>query len=555
MFKNKIFKDLISQRNLILGYDESKRPIFKPEDDEGYIEYKLRLDQIDRPKIDRMVTQMKYRLNEGKLAIGKYMAYYFLGIDDDGIAGFIDKDILDKTISVIEDVASKSNAEIHSLECVQIDTNKYIAAVCVRKCCSDKYINEYRVVMLGASNHAKTTCISYLTYNEKDNGNGSGRMVIFKHTHEQNTGVTSSIKHDIFGFKNSSVNNYKSSITWDKIVENSSKIISIFDLPGSLKYMRTTTFGISALRADLHVVTISIPDCYNEDKICIPSEITWAIEMSINLKIPIFVLFTKLDIASKKQHDDLIEYISNFIKKFGKNLVCYGNSDTISNDILYLAISNITGENYDKFIQFLDRVSQIKSDKPVIVSNDPEKVDFMIYDVINIREIGYIVSGIVISNSIKVGDKLFIGPIEGRFYPISVKSIRKKQLESNVIYPGESGSIEIKLKLDDIQSENNLNNIEIDKHMNILDEKTINKLTDYVYVKTNTIKNLIVGHQYMIYIDNLIEPAILTSIDNDNNICNFKFVKAHKVYVRSCTKCIIKSDPNYDFCVYGTCQI
>jgi GTPase len=87
MFKSKLFNDLI------IDYD-GRKPIFKPEDDEGYIEYKLRLDQVDQPKIRRMVTQMRYRINEGKLATGKNVTYYLVGVDDDGITGCITQDIL-----------------------------------------------------------------------------------------------------------------------------------------------------------------------------------------------------------------------------------------------------------------------------------------------------------------------------------------------------------------------------------------------------------------------------------------------------------------------------
>ena len=93
MFQNKIFNDIVNQHHLIVKYDANK-PVFKPEDDEGYIEYKLRLDHIDKQKIDKMTTQMIYRLNEGKLLTGKYVAYYLIGVDDDGTTGYINKDIL-----------------------------------------------------------------------------------------------------------------------------------------------------------------------------------------------------------------------------------------------------------------------------------------------------------------------------------------------------------------------------------------------------------------------------------------------------------------------------
>lgn len=540
MFTNKIFIDIISQHNLIINFDNTNKPIFKPEDDEGYIEYKLRLDCIDNLKIDRMITQMKYRLNEGKLLTNRFIAYYFLGIDDDGTAGYINFEILDNTLKVFKIITEKSNAEIFAEEKLLIDQDRYIAAVCIRKCCNDLYINEFRMSLLGASNHGKTTCISYITYNEKDNGNGSGRMTIFKHSHEQNTGITSSIKHDIFGLKNGVVYNYRSNtlITWDKIVESSDKIISIFDLPGSPKYMRTTNFGISSLRANIHVIVISVLDCYNGEVIYIPNETLWSIETSININIPIFILITKIDLVDKHKLQNFVDYLKDFMNIFNKVLVTCENYAFNSAEIPYIYISNVTGENYDKFIHFIDKLSQ--NNKSKIVNKSTDNVDFMIYDVINIREIGYIVSGIAIENSIHVGDVLFIGPIDGQFYPVSIIAIRKKQIESNIIYSGESGSIEIRLKLD----------IEIDKHMSIVSEQLSKKITNHISIKTDMLKALSFGHQYMLYVDNLIEPIIL--VNKENNIGTFRFVKTNKLYVRNLSKCIIKSDPNYDFSIYGT---
>lgn len=52
---------------------------FPPESDDGYIEYKLKLINIEPDKLEKLTTQMIWRLHEGK-----GFTKYFLGLSDDG---------------------------------------------------------------------------------------------------------------------------------------------------------------------------------------------------------------------------------------------------------------------------------------------------------------------------------------------------------------------------------------------------------------------------------------------------------------------------------------
>ena len=56
----------------VISYDGNK-PVFNAENDEGYIEYKLRLDHTEKMRLNKMITQMKFRLNEGKYFTSKYI--------------------------------------------------------------------------------------------------------------------------------------------------------------------------------------------------------------------------------------------------------------------------------------------------------------------------------------------------------------------------------------------------------------------------------------------------------------------------------------------------
>ncbi|AYV83563.1 MAG: GTPase [Hyperionvirus sp.] len=530
IFRNKIFQNLIEK------FDDEDKPCFYAENDEGYMEYKLRLDQIDKGKMMRMITQMTYRLNEAKLLTSKANAYYLLGVDDDGNVGYVSREIIDKSIDILIETAHKCNAEVYSLEIVTLEVNCCLAAAAIRKCYNAIHINEYRISMLGASGHGKTTTLGYLTYNEKDNGTGSSRRIIFRHNHEQTTGITSSIKHDIFGLADGKIYNYRSDtvdVTWDKIAQTSNKIISIFDLPGLPKYYRTMLFGVLVYRAHLNLIIISVQDCISSG---IPDETIAALEISLAFKTPIFILFTKIASYDNSEITGADENLLSLVTKLNvilsptfKLVPC--DEPISSGCIPYLPISNITGKNYHKFINYIDKCSPPRNQNIIPTKlSDRSIIDFMICDVYNIKETGYIVLGVCLVNEIHLDDKLFIGPLNGKFYPIIIKSIRKKQIESERMFTDEFGSLEIKME----------ENIIIDKQMCIIDEKSTCLLSNTINVSLSVMPLLTIGHQYMLFVDNTIETVTLTK--QTENIHTFTLLKSSPIYVRSHSKCIIRSD-------------
>jgi len=464
------------------------------ETEEGNIEYKLELDLLiingtaEKNKIIKMTSQLLWRLNEGKISTGKYEAHYFLGVHDDGTIGTISLDKINKSISVVIDMCNRCEAEIISIDIQQINSG-YIADICIRKRIDGGSINDSRIALLGASNHGKTTCISLITREQKDNGNGCGRSIIFRHSHEQSTGITSSIKHEIIGFKNNNIVNYKTSLwgSWEKIIKNSDKIITFIDLPGCPKYIRTTIFGLLSHKPDINIIVISAHDSHIKETntIELPVDTLLHINLSISLNIPICFLLTKSDLVTKEIMQQLIDKITIYSKP-------------------YFVISNITGENYDKVFQYLNTLEPKKVDDKKLENNN---VEFMINDTYEISEIGTVVSGILLNGIININGSYLIGPIDNNsFYPVQIKSIHRKQMDCKAILPLESASLELGL---DSNSK-----IIIDKHMMIINEDLKKNVVTDVYVNiTNLDFKLKREHPYTIYIGNIIESVCILEIN------------------------------------------
>jgi len=85
-------------------------PILPAENDEGNREYKYRLTMFSQTKEERFVSQMKYRLYEGK---GK--ALYIIGIKDDGTPIGLNRDELINTLEIFKSLANKINVKINNI--------------------------------------------------------------------------------------------------------------------------------------------------------------------------------------------------------------------------------------------------------------------------------------------------------------------------------------------------------------------------------------------------------------------------------------------------------
>ena len=82
------------------------------ENDDGFIEYKWKLDSKNELSIKKLVSQLLWRLNEGKEETGIYEAHYVLGVYDNGIFGKLTRFELNGTVEIFFSILEKANAEV-----------------------------------------------------------------------------------------------------------------------------------------------------------------------------------------------------------------------------------------------------------------------------------------------------------------------------------------------------------------------------------------------------------------------------------------------------------
>jgi len=484
-----------------------------PEIEEGNIEYKLKLIDPSPTRFEHLVTQMKWRLQEGS---GE--AIYEIGVEDNGyLSGLTDQD-MQNSLRTLHMMAERLGASVTTIRERTIDNGsnqmRKSAELLIRKVPDDQQFIDLRVAVLGNSESGKSTSIGVLTYDELDNGRGRARLNLFRHLHEIQSGHTSSINHEILGFSNTGqVKNYGNCRSADEIFENSSKIITFIDLAGQQRYMKTTIFGLSTNAPDFVMLVISANNG-------IAGTTKEHLGYSLALKVPVFIVVNKIDNCSQKLLDETLSTIQYLIKSPGCSkvpLVVANDDDAVysaqniieSNICPIFTISCVNGEHLDLLKKFLNVLP------PLINKTEREKLmqeyaEFRIDEICSVQSVGNIVAGMLVKGIIQERDNLVLGPFDnGEFFPVKVQSVHRHRVPLRIIRAGQSAAVNLKFSIEKIADK-------LRKGMVLISEKLEPhacfefEANIYVLYHANQICK---GFQVTIHIGNVCQTATIKSMD------------------------------------------
>lgn len=223
---------------------------------------------------------------------------------------------------------------------------------------------QLRISLTGPTMSGKTTLLGTLTNGDLDNGRGKNRLSLLKHRHELASGVTSSVTCSIIGYKpeasgaaeedsdddcgffgggsdesepvdvTSRVVNYSTGniSSWIDIhsASEGGRIVFVSDSAGHLKYRRTTVRSLVGWAP--HYVALMIPadDCESREGAPGLSEDSLVhIDLCLKLEVPLMVIFTKIDVASKQHFRSVFSGILGILKKHGKRPLTIASSAKI----------------------------------------------------------------------------------------------------------------------------------------------------------------------------------------------------------------------------------
>lgn len=414
-----------------------------PEVEEGNIEYKLKLVNPSPHRFEHLVTQMKWRLEEGQ---GE--AIYEIGVEDNGLlVGLTDVE-LSASINTLERMAERLGATLTTLRKRDVDnddgTEKRALEILVRKVPEDQQFIDLRLTVLGNVDAGKSTLLGVLTQGELDNGRGKARLNLFRHLHEIQTGRTSCISHEILGFNSKGeVVNYSESRSVEEICENSSKLITLIDLAGHHKYLKTTIFGLTCYSPDFSMLVVSA----NTGMAGTTKE---HLGFALALKVPVFVVVTKIDMCRKFMINKTITQLEKILKSPGcKKIPVRVDSEddaitaaqNFDSDriVPIFAVSSVTGENLDLLFKFLNVIPPLNKDREKLVQC---RTEYQIDEVFTVPGVGCVVGGRLHSGSVREGDQLMLGPFDdGQFQEVSVKTVHRHRLPCRLIQAGQASTV------------------------------------------------------------------------------------------------------------------
>lgn len=310
-----------------------------------------------------------------------------------------------------------------------------------------------KIAAIGNVDSGKTTLVGVLTKGIVDDGRGSARLRVFNYPHEVLNGRTSSIAHEIMGFDsfgkqivperyNPNKNKY-----WGEVMKSSKKIVTLLDLCGHEKYLKTTMFGMIGMMPDYSMIIVGA-------NMGISKMTKEHLGITLALKIPFFIVLTKIDMCPDNVYKETLDTLFKILKIQPVNRVpfvmketddCQKIAHSIASDRIcpIFCVSSVSGLGMDNLIKFLSYLETRK--KFNILEDKKEHFEFDINENFMIAGIGIVLSGIMKSGSAKQNQIALLGPDKNKsFKSVTLKSIHVNRVATEIAVAGQFACFSIK---------------------------------------------------------------------------------------------------------------
>ncbi|KAK1776804.1 hypothetical protein QBC45DRAFT_204832 [Copromyces sp. CBS 386.78] len=195
--------------------------------------------------------------------------------------------------------------------------------------------NQLRVTLTGPTTSGKSTLLGILSQGTLDNGRGKSRLNLLKHPHEVASGVTSSVAQALVGYNQGEIiNDAHSGVeSWIDVHDftKDGRLVYLVDSAGAPRYRRTILRGIVGWAPHWTLLCIAADGSDaspSVDASALGTTPTGSnsgidlasahLELCLRLKLPLAIIITKLDLASKPSILSTLNKVLTGIKRAGR---------------------------------------------------------------------------------------------------------------------------------------------------------------------------------------------------------------------------------------------
>lgn len=195
---------------------------------------------------------------------------------------------------------------------------------------------QLRVTLTGPTMSGKSTLLGTLSTGTLDNGRGKSRLSLLRHRHEVLSGVTSSIAQELIGYRDETILNFSQGNieSWTDIHDcaEDGRLVFVSDCGGHPRYRRTVLRGLMSWAPHWSILCIAadgdgvatnggIKDNPPESVRLLSVGVDFVkahLTLALNMNVPMAVVVTKFDLASKASLQKTLSKILTAVKDSGR---------------------------------------------------------------------------------------------------------------------------------------------------------------------------------------------------------------------------------------------
>jgi len=464
--------------------------------EEGNVEYKLKLVNVTPERLEHLVTQMNWRLNEGsRQSDGRGEAVYQLGFEDSGHPLGLSDLELRSSLHTLRAMADAVDAYFTATSIQRGERGK-VAQVVVRRRLQETSppVEEVSLAAVGDAGVGKSTLAAVLATGELDNGRGLARMQVLRHNHELEEGHTSSPSHVLLGFSaKGDIVNYDSHMagcgqrkgqsTAAELIRQSAKLVTLLDLAGHPKYLKTTMGGLVGQSPDYVVLTLdatTIPSADLEmfsgpgasgpgSGLGLGPMSDEHLRIALALELDLVVVVTKLDTlvgpeekqAALSRVQDLVQSrlpgpskrpmvlirdaaaVTDLREQLALDEEATGDCKDMNSPVPVVGVSSVTGEGIDLLRNLLFHLPCRRG--RIRLRRDGNETLVRVTDSFSVEDVGVVLAGTVQTGAVANGATLQLGPDrEGLFQRVQVSSIHVNRVAVQSVTAGHAATFAIR---------------------------------------------------------------------------------------------------------------